>query len=131
MPVEKRNYTHRLLELSQAHGSIPRLKSVACSAACSRLTLARLCCKSISFIHFKIKTMAIRKNSSDPLEERSSNASNDISRINDEDNLDTREISNEVEEGDEDYDDEELDDELDEDDFEIDEEDDEEDEEVR
>jgi hypothetical protein len=52
--------------------------------------------------------MAIRKNSSDPLEERASDVSNDSSRINDEDNLDTRNVSNEIEEGDEDYDDEEL-----------------------
>jgi|GEM_PF-6612834 len=47
--------------------------------------------------------------------------SSDSSRVNDEDNLDTRNISSDVEEGDEDYDDEEdLDDE---DDFEDDEED--------
>ena len=75
--------------------------------------------------------MAIRKNSNNPLEERSSNTANDINRINDEDNLDTREVSNEVEEGDEDYDDEELDDELDEADFDIDDEEDEEEEEAR
>jgi hypothetical protein len=34
--------------------------------------------------------------------------SSDQSRVNDEDNLDTREIAHNIEEGDEDYDDEEL-----------------------
>lgn len=34
--------------------------------------------------------------------------SSDQSRVNDEDNLDTREIAHDIEEGDEDYDDEEL-----------------------
>lgn len=43
------------------------------------------------------------------------------SRVNDEDNLDTRDISNEVEEGDEDYDDEELEnEELTDEDFQVD-----------
>lgn len=42
-------------------------------------------------------------------------------RVNDEDNLDTRDISNNVEEGDEDYDDEELEnEELTDEDFEVD-----------
>lgn len=50
------------------------------------------------------------------LDERSKTISSDFERVNDEDTLDTREISHEVEEGDEDYDDEELT----EDDFEID-----------
>ena len=50
------------------------------------------------------------------LDERSKTISSDFERVNDEDNLETREISHEVEEGDEDYDDEELT----EDDFEID-----------
>jgi hypothetical protein len=50
--------------------------------------------------------------------------SNETSRINDEDNLDTRNVAHNIEEGDEDYDDEELkesdfdiDDEEDDDDF--------------
>lgn len=48
--------------------------------------------------------------------------SQDFDRVNDEDNLDTREISHDIEEGDEDYDDEELaDEELTEDDFDLDE----------
>ena len=55
---------------------------------------------------------------------QSSVRSSDYARVNDEDNLDTREISNDIEEGDEDYDDEELT----EDDFEIDGDDEEEDE---
>lgn len=64
--------------------------------------------------------MAPRKDGSNQnLDERNSTLSSDYERVNDEDNLDTREISNSVEEGDEDYDDEELT----EDDFEIDEED--------
>ncbi|HEU4471774.1 MAG TPA: hypothetical protein VFR58_11855, partial [Flavisolibacter sp.] len=55
---------------------------------------------------------------------RPDDLSSDLNRINDEDNLDTREISNDIEEGDEDYDDEELDDEdLDDEDFELDDED--------
>jgi len=71
--------------------------------------------------------MATRKNSNESMDERTSPLS-DANRINDEDNLDTREISNEIEEGDEDYDDEELD----EADFDIDEdEEDDEDEEVK
>ena len=57
---------------------------------------------------------------------QSSMRSSDYGRVNDEDNLDTREISNDIEEGDEDYDDEELT----EDDFEIDGDDEEEDEEI-
>jgi hypothetical protein len=71
--------------------------------------------------------MGPRKDGSNQnLEERNKTISSDYERVNDEDNLDTREISNDIEEGDEDYDDEELT----EDDFEIDEEDDEEDEEI-
>jgi hypothetical protein len=69
--------------------------------------------------------MATRKDGSNQnLDERSKNLSSDFNRVNDEDNLDTREISNSVEEGDEDYDDEEQDDELTDADFAIDEEDD-------
>ena len=75
--------------------------------------------------------MAIRKNSNDPLEERTSNTSTDINRTNEEDNLDTQDVSNEIEEGDEDYDDEDVDDELDEADFDIDEEEEDEEEEAR
>lgn len=67
----------------------------------------------------------IRKDGSDQnLDERNKMTSSNYERVNDEDNLDTREISHNIEEGDEDYDDEELT----EDDFEIDDEDDEEDE---
>ncbi len=66
--------------------------------------------------------------SSQPLEERNRDLSSDYERVNKEDDLDTRNISNEIEEGDEDYDDEELADaELTEDDFEIDDDDEEED----
>ena len=55
------------------------------------------------------------------LEERNRNVSFDYERVNDEENLDTRKISHEIEEGDEDYDDEALEnEELTEDDFEID-----------
>ena len=55
------------------------------------------------------------------LEERNRQVSSDFERINDEDNLDTREISHDIEEGVEDYDDEELEnDELTEEDFDID-----------
>jgi hypothetical protein len=72
--------------------------------------------------------MVSRKDGSDQhLEERNRNASSEYENVNDEDNLDTRNVSHEVEEGDEDYDDEELDnEELTEDDFEIDEDDEEE-----
>ena len=67
--------------------------------------------------------MAPRKDGSNQnLDERNRTLSSDYERVNDEDNLDTREVSNSIEEGDEDYDDEELT----EDDFEIDEEDEEE-----
>lgn len=67
--------------------------------------------------------MAPRKDGANQnLEERNRGFSSDYERVNDEDNLDTREISHGIEEGDEDYDDEELDDdELTEDDFDIDE----------
>jgi len=69
--------------------------------------------------------MATRKDGSNQnLDERSKNLSSDFNRVNDEDNLDTREISHSVEEGDEDYDDEEQDDELTDADFAIDEEED-------
>jgi len=69
--------------------------------------------------------MAPRKDGSNQnLEERNRTLSSDYERVNDEDNLDTREISNDIEEGDEDYDDEELT----EKDFEIDEEEDDEEE---
>jgi len=61
------------------------------------------------------------------LDERKGTISSDFQRVNDEDNLDTRDISNEIEEGDEDYDDEESDDELTEADFDIDEDEEEED----
>lgn len=72
--------------------------------------------------------MAPRKDGSDQnLDERSRTLSSDYERVNDQDNLDTRDISNSIEEGDEDYDDEE---ELSEEDFDIDEDDDEEDEEI-
>jgi len=56
--------------------------------------------------------------------------SSDFQRVNNEDDLDTHEISNNVEEGDEDYDDEEQDEELTEDDFDVDEDDEEDDNEV-
>jgi hypothetical protein len=73
-----------------------------------------------------------RKDGSDQnLEERNRTLSSDYERVNDEDNLDTRTISHDIEEGDEDYDDEEEleDEELTEDDFEVDE-DEEDDEEI-
>jgi hypothetical protein len=64
------------------------------------------------------------------LEERNRGVSSDYERVKDEDNLDTREISHDVEEGDEDYDDEELEnEELTEDDFDVDDDDEEEEEE--
>lgn len=66
--------------------------------------------------------------STQDLGERNRTVSSDLERVNDEDNLDTRNISHDVEEGDEDYDDEESEnEELTEADFEIDEDDDEED----
>lgn len=71
-----------------------------------------------------------RKDGSDQnLEERNRTLSSDYERVNDEDNLDTRNVSHDIEEGDEDYDDEELDEELTEDDFDVDE-DEEDDEEI-
>ena len=70
-----------------------------------------------SIFHSKPIHMIPRKDGSKKnLDERSKTISSDFERVNDEDNLETREISHEVEEGDEDYDDEELT----EDDFEID-----------
>jgi segregation and condensation protein B len=73
--------------------------------------------------------MIQRKDGSDQnLEDRNRTVSSDFQRVNDEDNLDTRDISNEIEEGDEDYDDEESEnDELTEEDFDIDEDEDDED----
>ena len=64
--------------------------------------------------------MATRKDGvNQNLEER--NLSTQYNRVNDEDHLDTRDISNAIEEGDEDYDDEEMDkEELTEEDFDID-----------
>ena len=66
--------------------------------------------------------MVTRKDGSNQnLEERNKTVSSDYERVNDEDNLDTREISHNIEEGDEDYDDEEAkNEELTEEDFEID-----------
>lgn len=59
------------------------------------------------------------------LEQR--NLSTDYNRVNDEDHLDTRDISHDIEEGDEDYDDEEMEnEELTEEDFDIDEDEDDE-----
>lgn len=56
-------------------------------------------------------------------EERNRMLSSDDERVNDEDNLDTRKISQQIEEGDADYDDEETEnEELTEEDFKIDEE---------
>jgi hypothetical protein len=77
--------------------------------------------------------MAPRKDGIDHhLDQRNTRVSSDYEKVNDEDNLDTRDISPDIEEGDEDYDDEEMenDDELTEADFEIDGEDDEEDDEI-
>jgi hypothetical protein len=73
----------------------------------------------------------IRKDGSNQnLEERNGILSSDYERVNNEDEMDTREISHDIEEGDEDYDDEELEDEeLTEDDFEVDKDDEEEDDE--
>jgi hypothetical protein len=69
----------------------------------------------------------IRKDGSDQnLDEKNTMTSSNYDRVNDEDNLDTREISHDIEEGDEDYDDEELT----EDDFEIDDDEDEENEDI-
>ena len=64
--------------------------------------------------------MAIRKDGvNQNLEER--NLSTEYNRVNDEDHLDTRDISHNIEEGDEDYDDEEMEnEELTEEDFDID-----------
>jgi hypothetical protein len=60
----------------------------------------------------KTVTMATRKNNNPAGLEEDRNASGSLStennRINDEDTLDTRFVSHDVEEGDEDYDDEEL-----------------------
>ena len=67
--------------------------------------------------------MAIRKNDSDQSLDQSrpggASGASENDRVNQEDDLDTRTVSNDVEEGDEDYDDEEVedDDELDEEDF--------------
>lgn len=66
--------------------------------------------------------MGIRKDGvNQNLEQK--NLSTEFNRVNDEDHLDTRNISHNIEEGDEDYDDEELEnEELTEEDFDIDEE---------
>ena len=69
--------------------------------------------------------MAIRKDGvNQNLDEKTRDLSSSEYNRNDEDKLDTRDVSNEVEEADEEFDDEELeDDELTEEDFEVDEED--------
>jgi hypothetical protein len=79
---------------------------------------------------FKKKVMAIRKDGSqlNPADERNTGLSRqgeteETNRINDEDELDTRNVASDVEEGDEDYDDEELEEE----DFDVDEDEDDED----
>ena len=76
--------------------------------------------------------MVTRKDGSDQNLESTNRNLSDQSRVNDEDNLDTRDISHNIEEGDEDYDDEELEnEELTDADFDVDEDDeDEEDENV-
>jgi hypothetical protein len=90
---------------------------------CVGLTGIKITALTALFI-LKPTHMAPRKDGSNQnLDERT--FSSDYERVNDEDNLDTREISNDIEEGDEDYDDEELT----EDDFEIDEDEDEDEEE--
>lgn len=77
----------------------------------------------IVFSQSKPIHMEARKDGSNQnLEERNRTLSSDYERVNDEDDLDTREISHTIEEGDEDYDDEELKEE----DFEIDEDEDDE-----
>lgn len=50
----------------------------------------------------------IRRNLEPERNSGRTDTSSDQSRVNDEDNLDTREIAHNIEEGDEDYDDEEL-----------------------
>lgn len=66
--------------------------------------------------------MITRKDSSTQNPEGKNRDLSEQSRVNDEGNLETREISHNIEEGDEDYDDEELkEEELTEEDFEIDE----------
>jgi hypothetical protein len=77
--------------------------------------------------------MAIRKDGSQlsPNDERNTGLSRegsqrDTSNVNDEDDLDTRNVASDVEEGDEDYDDEELA----EDDFDVDEDDEDDDDEA-
>jgi len=57
-----------------------------------------------NLIHMAPRKDGINRN----LEERNRTLSSNYERVNDEDNLDTREISHDIEEGDEDYDDEEL-----------------------
>jgi hypothetical protein len=87
---------------------------------------------ALILLQLKLMHMAPRKDGIDHhLDQRNSQISSDFEKVNDEDNLDSRDISHNIEEGDEDYDDEELEnDELTEADFEIDGEDDEEDEEI-
>lgn len=73
--------------------------------------------------------MEPRKDGSNQHLEERLTTSSDYEQVNDEEKLDTSQVSHSVEEGDEDYDDEELDsEELTEDDFEIDDEDEEDDE---
>jgi hypothetical protein len=75
-------------------------------------------CISPLFILKPTSMEPIRKDgTSQNLEENKGILSSDYERVNNEDEMDTREISHDIEEGDEDYDDEELT----EDDFEVDE----------
>ena len=77
--------------------------------------------------HLKFTVMAVRKDGNElrPSDERNTGISrqgesSETSRVNDEDELDTRNVASNVEEGDEDYDDEELEEE----DFDVDQEED-------
>jgi len=69
--------------------------------------------------------MVTRKDGSNQnLDERNRGVSSDFERVNNEDDLDTRDVAHDIEEGDEDYDDEDLEnEELTEDDFDVDEDD--------
>jgi hypothetical protein len=84
----------------------------------------------------KFLHMIQRKDGSDQnLDDRNRTVSSEFQRVNDEDTIDTRDISNEIEEGDEeiqegDEDEESENDELTEADFDIDEEDDDDDEDI-
>jgi hypothetical protein len=98
-------------------------KRISKSERRNALTRGMTLLLSNSLFNLKTNAMATRKDGSNQnLDERSRNLSSDYNRVNDEDNLDTREISHSVEEGDEDYDDEEQDDELTDADFAIDDE---------